>query len=60
MIRESKKKRPAERDLKAEKLNRRTFVKLVPALGVAAATVPNIVMKSVAQNPTPTPTPLYG
>ncbi|HET6668884.1 MAG TPA: hypothetical protein VFH15_01510, partial [Pyrinomonadaceae bacterium] len=56
-MRESKKTRHAERHSKVEKLNRRTFVKLVPALGVAAATMPNIASKSLAQNPTPTPTP---
>ena len=47
----------AERNSKTEKLNRRTFVKLVPALSVAAATIPEIARKSLAQNPTPTPTP---
>lgn len=57
MTRESKKERRAEPNSKAEKLNRRTFVKLVPALGVAAATMPEIATKSLAQNPTPTPTP---
>lgn len=57
MARESKKKRHAERNSKAGKLNRRTFVKLVPALGVAAATIPNIATKSLAQNPIPTPAP---
>jgi Asp-tRNA(Asn)/Glu-tRNA(Gln) amidotransferase A subunit family amidase len=46
-----------ERNSKAEKLNRRTFVKLVPALGVAAATIPNFATKSFAQTPTPTPLP---
>ena len=58
MTRESKKKRHAERNSNAQKLNRRTFVKLVPALGVAAATMPHIATKSLGQNPTPTPTPL--
>ncbi len=37
-------------------LDRRTFVKLLPALGVAAATAPNIV-STAAQSPTPTPLP---
>ena len=54
MTRESKKNRHVS---KADKLNRRTFVKLVPALGVAAATMPNIATKSRAQNPTPAPLP---
>ena len=56
MTAESKEKH-SERNLNTEKLNRRTFVKLVPALGVAAATMPNVVTKSPAQTPTPTPTP---
>ena len=47
----------SERISNSEKLNRRTFVKLVPALGVAAATMPNLATKSLAQTPTPTPLP---
>ena len=58
MTRESKKKRHAEHNSKAGKLNRRTFVKLVPALGVAAVTIPDIATKSLAQIPAPTPTPV--
>ena len=58
MTRESKKKRHAEHNSKAGELNRRTFVKLVPALRVAAVTIPDIATKSLAQNPTPTPTPV--
>ena len=54
---ESKKKPHAKSNSKAEKLNRRTFVKLVPALGVAAVAMPDIATKSLAQTPTPTPTP---
>ena len=58
MTRESKKKFHDEHNSKAGKLNRRTFVKLVPALSVAAVTIPDIATKSLAQNPTPTPTPV--
>ncbi|HKR59286.1 MAG TPA: amidase, partial [Pyrinomonadaceae bacterium] len=56
---ELKKKRPHDRkcDSQLETLNRRTFVKLVPALGVAAATIPHLSDASLAQTPTPTPTP---
>jgi Asp-tRNA(Asn)/Glu-tRNA(Gln) amidotransferase A subunit family amidase len=57
MTRETKKKRHAEYNSEARKLNRRTFVKLVPALSVAAVTIPDIATKLRAQNPTPTPTP---
>src|SRR5881628_725244 len=39
-------------------LNRRTFVKLVPALGVAALATPHLnTASALAQGPTPTPTP---
>ena len=47
----------SERNSKADRLNRRNFVKLLPALGVAAATMPTIATKSLAQTPTPTPLP---
>lgn len=43
---------------KSEKLDRRTFVKLVPALGVAAAAIPSSSLRALAQTPTPTPTPV--
>lgn len=42
---------------KKHKFDRRTFVKLVPALGVAAATIPHLAGDAVAQTPSPTPTP---
>lgn len=42
---------------KSEGLDRRTFVKLVPALGAAAVIAPH-VSNSAAQVPSPTPTPL--
>jgi amidase len=49
---ESKKKRTTKT------LNRRTFVKFVPALGVAAIATPQLNIGSVlAQTPTPTPSP---
>ena len=39
-------------------LNRRTFVKLVPALGAVALVTPNLnVPSALAQGPTPTPSP---
>jgi Asp-tRNA(Asn)/Glu-tRNA(Gln) amidotransferase A subunit family amidase len=57
MTRGPKNKPHAERNTNGEKLNRRTFVKLVPALGVAAATMPAVATQSLAQTPTPTPTP---
>lgn len=39
-------------------LNRRTFVKLVPAFGAATATIPCLnIASAVAQTPSPTPTP---
>jgi Asp-tRNA(Asn)/Glu-tRNA(Gln) amidotransferase A subunit family amidase len=40
-------------------LNRRTFVKLVPALGAAALATPHLnITSSLAQSPTPTPSPI--
>lgn len=38
-------------------LDRRTFVKLVPALGFAAATIPHATTRTAAQTPTPLPSP---
>ena len=40
------------------KFDRRTFVKLMPALGVAATTIPNLSVKTTAQTPTPSPSPV--
>jgi len=56
--RESKKKRTVKSSspLPARSLNRRNFVKLVPALGAAALASPHL--NALAQNPTPSPTPL--
>jgi Asp-tRNA(Asn)/Glu-tRNA(Gln) amidotransferase A subunit family amidase len=52
------KKKRVGRSAEAGLFDRRTFVKLVPALGVAAATMPQLAVRSLAQSPTPTPTPL--
>ena len=41
----------------AKEFNRRTFVKLVPVLGIAAVTIPEFASQSLAQNPTPTTIP---
>src|SRR5919106_5199848 len=57
--RESRKRRP-QTSIKSETgvLNRRTFVKLVPALGAAALATPHLnISSSVAQTPSPTPSP---
>src|ERR1043166_2277930 len=61
---ESKKKREGKSPIASEAkgLDRRTFVKLVPALGAAALTTSNLgVATALAQTPspsaTPTPTP---
>src|SRR5712692_6618261 len=42
---------------KRNSINRRTFVKLLPAAGAAGLTVANLPLKAVAQRPTPTPLP---
>ena len=58
---ESKRKRVGELSTagSAKSLNRRTFVKLVPALGAAALTTPNLnIASALAQGPSPTPSPL--
>ncbi len=47
----------SSRSAEAKQVNRRTFVKLIPALGVAAATLPAMSAKVLAQTPTPTPVP---
>jgi Asp-tRNA(Asn)/Glu-tRNA(Gln) amidotransferase A subunit family amidase len=40
------------------KFDRRAFVKLMPALGVAATTIPSLSVKTIAQTPTPSPSPV--
>ncbi|HEU4477699.1 MAG TPA: amidase [Pyrinomonadaceae bacterium] len=58
MKREKKKgERRQDNDSELEKFDRRTFVKLVPAFGVAAATIPHLAADAIGQTPTPTPTP---
>ena len=58
MKREKKKGgRRQDNNSELEKFDRRTFVKLVPAIGVAAATIPHLAADAVGQTPTPTPTP---
>ena len=53
------KKRKPSTDPGAKSLNRRTFVKLVPALGAAALATPHLNLASaLAQGPSPSPTPL--
>lgn len=52
---ESKKKRGGDLPTDTRHVDRRTFVKLVPALGVAAGTFPHLTARSLAQTPTPTP-----
>jgi len=42
---------------KPTSINRRTFVKLLPAAGAAGLTVANLPLKAIAQTPTPTPLP---
>jgi len=42
---------------KARGLNRRTFVKLLPAAGAAGLAVSGSPLKAIAQTPTPTPSP---
>ncbi len=59
--RESKSKRltAAEPASAANSLDRRTFVRLVPALGAAALATPHLnIASALAQGPTPAPTPL--
>ena len=43
----------------AKTVNRRTFVKLVPALGAAALAAPHLnIASALAQGPSPSPTPM--
>lgn len=54
---ESKKKKPPTNP-GARRVDRRTFVKLVPALGAAALASPHLTISAPAQKPTPAPTPI--
>ena len=55
------KKRPTRKstlDPETSNLDRRTFVKLVPAIGATVLTTSNLgIAAALAQTPTPTPTP---
>jgi Asp-tRNA(Asn)/Glu-tRNA(Gln) amidotransferase A subunit family amidase len=52
------KKRKSSADAERDGLDRRTFVKLVPAFGVAAIAVPHLnITSALAQGPSPTPSP---
>src|SRR5229473_1765996 len=51
----TKKKRDAS---STETIDRRSFVKLVPALGTAVVVAPHLQLSSLAQTPSPTATPL--
>ena len=60
-----KRREPSERDGRAPALNsedegldRRAFVKLLPALGAAGLAASNLSLPAAAQTPTPAPTPL--
>ena len=61
MKRSERKKKRVGKSLvgsEAKNLNRRTFVKLVPALGAAALTTPHLnLATALAQGPSPSPTP---
>ncbi|MGI8836795.1 MAG: amidase [Pyrinomonadaceae bacterium] len=46
------------RKAETSQLNRRSFVKLVPALGTAIVVAPHLQLGSLAQTPSPTATPL--
>jgi Asp-tRNA(Asn)/Glu-tRNA(Gln) amidotransferase A subunit family amidase len=50
-------KRQANKPLRKSSINRRTFVKLIPAAGAAGLAVSSAPLKSLAQTPTPTPLP---
>ena len=52
----SKKKR-AERSTGGKTVDRRAFVKLVPALGAAAIAAPHLPLAALGQTPSPTPSP---
>jgi Asp-tRNA(Asn)/Glu-tRNA(Gln) amidotransferase A subunit family amidase len=54
----SAKTRKAVSNNKPDGLDRRTFVKLLPALGAAGLAASNLSLPAAAQTPTPTPTPL--
>src|SRR6267143_5593462 len=51
-------KKPENKMRKKSGLDRRSFVKLLPAAGAAGLVVSSSPLKAIAQTPTPTPTPL--
>ena len=62
MKKSESKKKPVEKSSaasQAKTVNRRTFVKLVPALGAAALAAPHLnIASALAQGPSPSPTPM--
>ena len=50
-------KKFARKERKIKSINRRTFVKLLPAAGAAGLAVSGSPIRAIAQTPTPTPTP---
>src|SRR6266481_938692 len=51
-------KKPESKLRKKSGLDRRSFVKLLPAAGAAGLVVSSSPLKAIAQTPTPTPTPM--
>ena len=62
MKKSESRKKPAGKSIaesETKGLNRRTFVKLVPALGAAAIAAPHLnIVSALAQTPSPTPSPV--
>jgi len=50
-------KKRAEKSTGGRTVDRRSFVKLVPALGAAAIAAPHLPLAALAQTPSPTPSP---
>src|SRR5450759_5927864 len=50
-------KKPGRKTQKHSGINRRAFVKLLPAAGAAGLTISGLPLKALAQTPTPTPSP---
>src|SRR5882762_10948561 len=51
-------KKPESKMRKKSDIDRRSFVKLLPAAGAAGLVVSSSPLKAIAQTPTPTPTPM--
>ncbi|MBA2703951.1 MAG: amidase [Blastocatellia bacterium] len=58
MSRNKPKSKSQPEDRGSNSLNRRSFVKLVPALGAAMIVAPHLPISTLAQTPSPTATPL--